>query len=219
MKIKSFLVLVSIIHLLISCVPDEGPTFAVKQPEGVKDESKIPKKLFGKYRSDENGALLIIDNSRISRKINFDFKMSYAELLADSSNIIIGDSIIKSIDVNDSIEIKIRREGDSVSFVDFAPMEEILFDISDTSTYSLREFKGSYFMNKLSDGGWTVKKLNLKRGILSVSSIDSIGLATLTENKEELDTINYVFKPSKKVFKNLNKRGFNEGETFKRISK
>ena len=88
----------------------------------------------------------------------------------------------------------------------------------------LRKFKGYYFLNTRQDKeSWSVRKLDLSKGQLTISSIskklDLDNLKALTESPQDTTT-QTTFKATKKQFKEFIKNdGFSDSETFTRLKK
>jgi hypothetical protein len=88
----------------------------------------------------------------------------------------------------------------------------------------VRRFKGYYFLNKRYDKtSWVVKKIQLTKGQLTLSSISTkLDIENLKEITEtSADTIPpYKFSATKKQFKQFIKSdGFSDNETFVRQKK
>jgi hypothetical protein len=85
----------------------------------------------------------------------------------------------------------------------------------------LKKFKGFYFVNiHIPPDSWQVKKLELSRGTLLMSSInnkeDFDQLKAITESTQ--DTMPHMFSPTKKQFKSfVRNEGFRDVEKFVKI--
>ena len=88
----------------------------------------------------------------------------------------------------------------------------------------VRKIKGYYFLNTRYDKtSWEVKKMNLSKGHLIISSLstkeDIENLKEITETTQDTVT-NYNFTATKREFKNFVKNGgFSDSETIVRLKK
>jgi hypothetical protein len=88
----------------------------------------------------------------------------------------------------------------------------------------VRKFKGNYFLNtRYNKTSWSVEKMNLSKGQLTISSIstkdDIENLKEMTETAQDT-VINSNFTATKKEFKKFVKNdGFSDSEAFVRIKK
>ena len=210
---KTFLFASSIIaFLIVSCEPTA--TFDQPQPADTKSLSTFPDRVRGDYLSTDQASTLTITEELISRTYNFDYK-----ILKDSlphSYQLVADTLI---DTTNGTKEKVVVKGDTV--IQHVHETDTLFSLSPDNV--VKEFKGYYFLNKrYSDNQWTVQKLSLKSGVLSVGNIsdkDDINrLKSIT--KTPSDTISTHFRLTRKQFKEFVKvHGFSKEETFTRIIK
>jgi hypothetical protein len=198
--------------LILGCGP--SVTFDHPQPVKTKSLSQFPAKIRGDYFSSDEPLVLTVSDKMILKTFDYDFKVHKDSL--DSSNYLKDDTLI---DKETGEKLKVNLLGDTISI----HIHEIdtTFAISDTKV--LKKFKGYYFLNnRAADDSWTVQKLSLIKGLLTIGNIsneaDINNLKGLTETKE--DTTNYNFKLTKKQFKNFIKdSGFSNIDTFKRMTK
>ncbi len=196
---------------LIACEPPV--TFSEPQPTGLDNLSEFPSRLQGNYLSLEDNSMLSINDKLIQRTYDFDYKIHINQL--DSTSILSGDTIFDLLSNEKTI---IKREGDSL--VIHVNYNETLFQLNYDNV--VRKYKGYYFINNRYDKeSWEVKKMQLTKGQLIISSIStSLDLENLKEiTATQQDTIApYKFTTSKKQFKKFIKNeGFSESETFVRI--
>lgn len=130
-----------------------------------------------------------------------------------------GNEIIK----NDSLfkrktneKYQIKRINDSL-FTNYVFLDTI-FKIGTNNI--LKKFKGFLFLNKLEEknGSWNVKKLNMSKGVLKISSIETENeiqlLESITETKKDTAKT-FKIKPTKKQFKEfIEKNGFLKGKIY-----
>jgi hypothetical protein len=188
--------------LVQSCQP--AAIFDKPQPADVAALSAFPKRIQGKYLSQDDGSQLQITARSAIRIYDFYEKSHVSQL--DSNQQIIGDTLF-DLKTNKGELIQIEGEIDT------------LFTIDDVNI--LKKFKGYYFMNiYMPPNTWQVKEMEFKRGRLKLSSIspkeDVEQLKTLTETAQ--DTMPYVFSPTRKQFKKfVRNEGFRDVEAFMKI--
>jgi len=201
------------ISVLVSCNPPV--TFKEPQPAGVQNSPEFPKHLQGTYLSVADSSTLIISN-KVMRRI----------------------SLIKDTVNRDDIDTGFVQQGDTL----FNPYtgETFRFTEKGGTLYTsrdyidtifqidydnvLRKWKGYYFINiRYDKEAWVVKKVELNKGKLSISSISAL---TYIEKLKEIteatdDTLApYSFAPTKKEFSEFVKEeGFGDTEIFIRISR
>jgi len=214
MKRLKFFSAIVILISLFSCNGGEPPvTFNEPQPPDTDNLSKFPDRLQGQYLSLENNSTLVIGDKLIQRIIDYDIKIHTSELSQLDSNLrLSGDTIIN---LTTNTREVVKRDGDSLVFN--TNHVDTLFQMDYDNV--VRKFKGYYFLNKRYDReGWEVKKIELSKGKLVVSSIstkqDIDNLKKITESTQ--DTVApYKFKTTKKEFKEFIKNeGFSDSETF-----
>ena len=193
---------------LMAC--DSPATFTTPQPDGVENLSEFPGRLQGHYASTKDSSTLSISAHWILRIYDFDKKIDTAEL--GSSARLSGDTLF---DLNTNHKTLLRREGDSLmAYVHYI---DTLFQM--TRENMVRKFKGYYFLNqRYGDVGWEVRKMQLSKGELLISSIsaeqDVAQLKEITETS--LDTVPpYKFIVTKRQFRKfVRNKGFSDGEVF-----
>ena len=215
MKQLNYFSTIIILIVLYSCGGEPPVTFNEPQPTDTDNLSKFPDRIQGQYLSLADNSTLVIGEKLIQRIYDFDQKIHPSQL--DSNSRLSGDTII-NLTTNEREVIK--HEGDSllthIQFID------TLFQMDYYNV--VREFKGYYFMNKRYDEeSWEVKKIELSRGQLVISSIstqlDMQNLKTLSESA--IDTVApHKYSPTKKQFKEFIKNdGFTDSEKFVRKKK
>ena len=210
MKNMRVIVLLIFSIQLIAC---GGPvvTFEKPQPEGKSNLTTIPKRLQGLYICPSSNKQLEVTDKLIIETYELVGKVSKL----DSNIIIVGDSVTFK---GDKFKCKATIVGDSVIFKGKTDADTI-FSIGNENV--LRKCKGYYFLNNNSENGWHVRKMFLKKGLLSISRIgtkeDIDKLKTLTEIKT--DTMPYYnIQISKRKFKEyIRHGGFDENETYIKI--
>ena len=109
-----------------------------------------------------------------------------------------------------------KAEDIAPTVIQHANWTDTLFNISADNV--LKKFKGYYFLNnRYKDSSWEVKKLSLKKGVLTVGSVsDNDDIQKLKEITETTaDTTSTNFTLSRKQFKKFVKQdGFSKQETF-----
>ncbi|MES2616709.1 MAG: hypothetical protein V4613_02460 [Bacteroidota bacterium] len=206
--------LTTVVVFLISLMACQPPvTFNEPQPANTDNLSEFPKRLQGHYLSLLDNSTLTIDNNIIQKIYDYDYTLHPNQL--DSNSRISGDTLI---DVRINEKTPIKRVGDSlVAHIHYI---ETLFEMNDDNV--VRKFKGYYFLNnRYNVESWQVKKMELSKGQLTISSIavptDIDNLKEITETPH--DTVSqYQFTPTKKQFKAFIKNGgFSDNETFVRV--
>jgi hypothetical protein len=208
-----FITTIIILTSLVACAPPV--TFNEPQPTGTDNLAEFPNRLQGQYLCSADSSALIIDAKTIQRIYDFDYTIHSSQI--DSNSRLSGDTIINL--TTNTREI-VQRDGDSlVTHINYI---DTLFQIDYDNV--VRKFKGFYFLNKRVDKeSWEVKKIELSKGQLIVSSISSKedieNLKTITESTQ--DTVApYNFAATKKQFKEFVKnKGFTDSEKFIRQKK
>ena len=211
MKRLKFISTIVILTGLFSC--GEAPvTFNEPQPTDTDNLSKFPDRLQGRYLSLADNSELVIGDKLIQRLYDFDQKIHPSQL--DSNTRLSGDTIINLM--TNTREV-VKHDGDSL--VTHFHYIDTLFQMDYDNV--VRKFKGYYFLNKRYDKeSWDVKKIELSKGQLIVSTIstkeDIEYLKTITESKQDT-AAPYKFTTTKKQFKEFIKNdGFSDSETFVR---
>lgn len=208
--------LISTFIILTSLFACEAPvTFNEPQPTDTDNLPKFSKRLQGQYLSLADSSTLSISDKLIQRIYDFDYKIHANQL--DSASRLSGDTII---DLKTNEKTVIKRDGDSL--ITHVHYIDTLFQIDYDNV--VRKFKGYYFLNTRYDKtSWEVKKIQLTKGQLVISSIstkrDIDNLKEITETPT--DTIPpYKFTATKKQFKEFIKNdGFSDSEIFVRQKK
>lgn len=207
--ISTFIILTA----LFACEPPV--TFNEPQPTNTENLSKFPKRLHGQYFSLADNSTLSISDKLIQRTYDYDYKVHPNQL--DSNSRLLDDTII---DLTTNEKTVVKRDGDSL--ITHIHYIDTLFQIDYDNV--VRKFKGYYFLNTRYDkSSWEVKKIQLVKGQLLISSIstkeDIENLKEITETAT--DTIPpYRFTATKKQFKKFIKNdGFSDNETFFRQKK
>lgn len=209
MKYKLILFLLFILTFN-SCKQPEV-TFDEAQPQGLKDLKCFPKKYIGTYYNIEDKSEITISKYSVFEKMISEDTINVKEL--DKNEIIKNDSLFK---INTKEKYKIKRINDSL-FTNYV-FSDTTFSIGKNNV--LKKFKGYLFLNKFTEKGgfWEVEKLNLSKGVIKISAIETEDeiklLETITETK--MDTTKpFRIKPTKKQFKEfIKKNGFSEGKVY-----
>lgn len=208
-KLFAFTIFIAVFSL---CGCEPVATFIQPQPDNVKSLTAFPASIQGDYLAADQASVLTISNALVTRHYDFDFKENRDSL--GSSYKILNDTLIYLPNMNRE---KILVEGDSI--VRHANWIDTLFLISPENI--LKKFKGYYFLNlRFSDNAWEVKKLSLKKGVLTVGSIaDKSDINKLKEITETTsDTTTTYFNLTRKQFRIfVRQNGFSQLETFKRM--
>ena len=197
-----------ILTSLFACVPPA--TFSEPQPANTDNLSKFPKRLQGQYLCLADSSTLSVGDQLIQRTYDFDYKLHPNQL--DSTSQLLGDTIV---DLKTNEKTAVKRDGDSL--ITHIHYIDTLIQIDYDNV--VRKFKGYYFLNTRKDKtSWEVKKMQLSKGQLVISSISSkLDIDKLKEITEApTDTIPpYKFTATKKQFKEFIKRdGFSDSEIF-----
>ncbi len=200
---------VALALILFACQP---VLFTEPQPQNVAATDAFPARLQGKYLNPTDSSLLQITASSMILSYHYDEKIHVSQM--DSTEQLIGDTLFDMLTAKGKL---IRIEGDSI--VKPVSGTDTLFAID--AKHVLKKFKGYYFLNTSdSPGNWQVQKLELAKGQLTLSSLntkeDLDQLVEITEYPQ--DTTAYVFTPSKKQFKKfVHNQGFRDSEVFYKI--
>ncbi len=206
------LVLLLIVFLSLNACKKTLASFEEPQPAEIKSISKIPKRLQGSYLRLKDSSKIEITEYLITSNTIFDLKIHRNEL--DSLEVLKGNTIIN---LKTKKVIKVKIIADSLLYR--TSFKDTLLNLRNKDI--LKKYKGYYFLNQFyEENSWSVEKLKLSKGILSIASIDSIAeikeLEDITAAVE--DTLNYKFKPTKKEFKKFIKtEGFGQSESYLKI--
>ena len=213
MKRLKFISIFFILTSLFACEPPV--TFNEPQPTDIDNLSKFPRRLQGQYLNLADNSTLLISDKIIQRIYDYDEKIHLSQL--DSTSRLSGDTII---DLTTNEKTVIKRDGDSL--ITHIHYVDTLFQMDYDNV--VRKFKGHYFLNKrFGKTSWEVKKIQLTKGQLMLSSISTIhdieNLKEITETPQ--DTVPpYKFSATKKQFKQFIKNdGFSDSEYFVRQKK
>ena len=203
-RISTLIILAS----LFACEPPV--TFNQAQPTDTDNLPKFPKRLQGQYLNFADNSTLLVNDKLITRIYDYDYKVHLNQL--DSTEQLSGDTIIN---INTKEKTLIKRAGDSlIAHVHYI---DTLFQMDYDNV--VRKFKGYYFLNKrYNETSWEVKKIQLTKGQLILSSISTkLDIENLKEITETAtDTVPpYKFAATKKQFKQfIKKDGFSNSEIF-----
>jgi len=213
MKRQEFITTIIILTSLFACEPPV--TFNEPQPAATDNLLKFPDRLQGQYLSLADNSTLIIGDKLIQRIYDYDQKIHPSQL--DSNSRLSGDTIINLTTKTREV---VNRDGDSL--VTHIHYIDTLFYMNYDNV--VRKFKGYYFLNKrYNKESWEVRKIELSKGQLVVSSIstkeDIENLKAISESHQ--DTVApYTFSTTKKQFKEFIKNdGFTDSEKFVRLKK
>ncbi len=204
--IATFFILIN----LFACKPKSTAMFNEPQPVDTKNLSKFSKQLQGQFLNVADSSVLLIGDKLIQRIYDYDYKIHPNEL--DSTSQLSGNFII---DLHTNTRTPIKRVGDSliihVHYID------TLFHMDYDNV--VRKYKGYYFLNiRYDKTSWEVKKMQLSKGMLIISSISTeIEIKNLTKIIESpQDSIPpYKFSATKKQFKEfVKKNGFSIDEIY-----
>ena len=209
-RFLTFIICISTL-LLDSCEP--AATFDKPQPDDVNSLATFPERIQGKYLAADQASTLMITDKLLTRHYDFDVKEHKDSL--GSSYQLVGDTLIN---LTDSTREKISRRGDTV--IQHFEGTDTLFNISVDNV--IKKFKGYYFLNnRYKDNAWEVKKISLRKGVLTVASISDKGdiqeLKGITETTADTTSTNFTL--TRRLFKKFVKQdGFAEQETFTRVT-
>ena len=211
-KMKNKLLFLNLLFLIIlnSC-KEPIVSFAEAQPKDINELNAFSKKIIGTYYNTENKTELRISKYSIFKKMIVEDTLKISEI--DKNEIIKNDSLLNSV-TKESYQIK--RINDTL-FSNYI-YQDTIFDLNKKNV--LKKFKGYFFLNVLiaKSGFWSVEKLNLRKGVLTINRIETENeldlLQSITETK--MDTIKpFTIKPTKKQFKEfIKKNGFTNGEVY-----
>jgi hypothetical protein len=213
MKKLNYILTIIAMTSLFSCEPPV--TFTEPQPADTDNLTKFPDRLQGRYVSSEGNSTLIVSDKLIQRIYDYDTKVNVKQL--DSNYTVSGDTVT---DIKTKEKRTLKREGDTL--YDHVHSVDTLFQMSFDNV--VRKFKGYYFLNTRQDKeSWSVRKLDLSKGQLTISSIskklDLDNLKAVTESPQDTTT-QTNFKATKRQFKEFIKNdGFSDSETFTRTKK
>lgn len=200
-----------LLPLLVLAACEAPATFDQPQPADTRDQERFPRRLQGAYQAEDSTELLI-DATTVIKRIDLELPLGPADL--DSTLTLLGDSIR----VEDSGEtFAFRRVGNTLMV--HVLHTDTLFRIGEGQV--LRKYRGHYFLNDLLDDGvWTVRKLSLKQGTLTLGTIsDPDGIQLLEEIAElPADTLRpRHFQVSRRQFREfVREGGFSEKEIYVR---
>jgi hypothetical protein len=156
---------------------------------------------------------VIFTDKQLTRHYDFDIK-EHKDSIGTSYKLI-GDTLFN---LKDSTKEKVSLKGDTV--IHHENWTDTLFNISADNI--LKKSKGYYFLNiRYSENAWEVKKITLKKGLLTIGSISAKeDIQKLKETTETMaDTTSTHFSLTRRQFKNFVKQqGFSDEESFTRIT-
>ena len=197
--------------LFTACKP--AATFDQPQPGGTEALRAFPRGIHGQYLDAEAASVLLITDSLITRKYDFEYG-EHRDSIGASFRLS-GDTLIH---LKTGFHENVRVASDSI--YRRAAGTDTLFQISAHNV--LKRFKGHYFLNdRYDDNRWTVQRLSLQKGVLRIGSIASEeaikNLRELTETAA--DTASTHFSPTRKQFRKfIRQDGFSDQESFQKIS-
>ena len=199
---------------ILACNEKTVAYFDEPQPPGGRAVDHFPALLQGDYADKEQASIVNINATTLTRY--FDFNMVMHKDSLDEDLVLKGDSLI---DITSGEVFLIVRNGDYVQH-HYRSETDTLFHID--KDHLVKRFKGHYFLNSSEGpGAWSVQKLSLHKGLLTLGSItDSTDLEKLiTITGTASDTTPHHFSPTRKQFRKFVKEeGFAERDSFYRIS-
>ena len=209
MKLLRFISTIIVLTCFIAC--ESTVTFNEPQPADTDNLTKFPKRLQGQYLSLNDSSNLFVLNNVIIRTYDYE-SILHPNQLNNINATLSGDTVI---DNPTNEKTAITYIGDSIKL----PIHcvDTIFQLDYDNV--VRKFKGYYFLNTRYDkANWEVKKVELTKGQLVISSISTkLEIEKLIEITESPnDTVPpYNFTATKKQFKEfINSDGFNDSETF-----
>jgi hypothetical protein len=181
-------------------------TFKEPQPTDTANLTEFPEELQGKYVSQMDNSVLLIEDKIIRRVYDFYNKQHPSQL--DSNLKLVGDSII-NLTTNERVAIK--HVGDSI--ITHVHSLDTVFKFD--QDHIVRKYKGYYFVNqRLDNEAWEVKKISFNHGKLMVGGIstkeDIEKLKEITSTQKDTTHVP-IFSPTKKQFRKFIRRnGFSE---------
>lgn len=200
--------MLALILVCSGCV--DNAWFEAPQPENVKDEKSVPRKLRGEYISLSDSSHLMISPALIYRRKIIALKTPLSEL--DSTERV---HIKNHTSADGDTTYQIARDSLFITVVN----RDTLFQ--EKPGYALRKFKGYYFVSReMNINRWEVMKLARVRGGLVFGLITT--KAELSElravTNQYADSVTH-FRPTKDQFKKLvEQNGFRTEEKFVRIN-
>jgi hypothetical protein len=210
MKTKILFLNLLLLVILNSC-KDPIVSFEEAQPQDIKELNAFPKKIIGTYYNTENRTELRISKYSIFKKMIVDDTLKISEI--NKNEKIKNDSLFNSVTKE---KYQIKRINDTL-FSNYI-YQDTIFDLNKKNI--LKKFKGYFFLNVFIEksGFWSVEKLNLRKGVLTINGIVTENeidlLQSITDTKQ--DTIKpFTVKPTKQQFKEfIKKNGFTNGEIY-----
>jgi len=194
---RKLLFIVVLVFSMISC---QQITFDRPQPEGARNLTAIPNKLVGNYISQDGSSKMTIDPAGIYCTYEY-------EVVCHK------DSAINKEFSNPPI----RANGDSLYYL--VNYTDTIFWMSNENI--LKKDKGYYFLNsKNCENSWSVKKMKLKKGILTIASISTKEELDLLEkiNESPIDSTTYNVSFTRKQFKKfVDNDSFTKVESFIKV--
>lgn len=210
---------------LFSCdvsEPEAAIEFDTPQPENVRNEKSFrPQFIKSYFHTQDSSDVLVIGRKGIFRIQQMNLMISASEVDSSEEIRLTRDKLFLSEDDEDGLPYFMKNDTIHITHKRI----DTVFFISDKQV--LRSYKGNYYLNYLqNDGFWQVKKVELNKGNLRISSLntgmDFNKLKKATEIREIKDeqgkVIDFVAHPSKKEFKKfIDHGGFGEEVTYQVI--
>jgi hypothetical protein len=216
MKRLKQIIIVTSLALFSACGP--SITFEEAQPANTKALSKFPKNVQGNFISEDQASIVTISDDIVLRAYDYTVKTA-----KDSLPFMLHlrhDTLFSNEGEGSVFATNVKIAGDSI--ITDVRYTDTLFMITDSSV--LKKFKGHYFLNERfrADGNaysWSVRKLSVEKGVLTITEIGSQkDLDDLRAITEITDTTATKFAPTRKQFKQfLETKDDGDGEKFTRI--
>ena len=204
--------------IFISCGEDSKVIFTEPQPDNSRDLHEIPKRFRGTYLSLLDSSFLTITSNEMIRSYDFWMEGKLSEM--DSNYVLVGDSLLVNKNERDTMPVTL---SDSLVRFHFF-MADTFFSMGNAPKWlHLRKMKGYLFLNNwCGDSCWTVQKMALKRGNLSIGSMklpeDIEKLDAITETNEDTAAVIRNYQPKRKEFRKfVRQSGFSEEEQFVKL--
>lgn len=187
MKNVVFILLIGVICWACDSVET---SFEQPQPSGIKNLSRIPSQLRGKYFNEDDSTYLHVTRTSIIEEGTYAFRELLDSMETETKQLITQREKPRDTTIiikEDDFEIIAEVQGDSV-FVSVSGRNK-LFEISDSQF--LRRSGKQYFLNKSRSGpnNWEVKTMHLENDILLISSLPNIGNIDSVKNITKVETL------------------------------
>lgn len=216
MKRFKQIIIVTSLALCSACGP--SVTFEEAQPSNTKALFKFPRNVQGDFISEDQASIVTISDDLVLRAYDYSVK-TFKDSIPFEFHL--RHDTLFSNDKEDSVfATDVKITGDTI--ITNVRYTDTLFMITDSSV--LKKFKGYYFLNERfkTDSNvytWSVRKLSVEKGVLTISEIGSQkDLDDLRAITETTDTTATKFAPTRKQFKQfLETKDDEEGEKFTRL--